>query len=273
MINNDTQAILEFIKRNTNGFISLSESFIDQQHDTIKTIKEIQYRLENCYNSVNNYEKSTVIEDVPNLHDFKNMLHGLLYLIKYTFQDEVQKVVTKEIIFGLSNNKYYSKYEDIFPKEFTQELQSKIGLTYEKNNETESDDKEQGNDIQIVKFHNPFNIPFSADRTHQKTIETLGYGSINEIKKITKALCHCVLSLAHDLPELIETVKNTNMYATEILSQEGKELTEDGPKKVMDSVLVWGSLTESCLRAITFYTRTYQEILNTLYKSIINKNK
>ena len=110
MINNDTQAILEFIKRNTNGFISLSESFIDQQHDTIKTIKEIQYRLENCYDSVNNYEKSTVIEDVPNLHDFKNMLHGLLYLIKYTFQDEVQKVVTKEIIFGLSSNKYYSKY-------------------------------------------------------------------------------------------------------------------------------------------------------------------
>ena len=41
--------------------------------------------------------------------------------------------------------------------------------------------------------------------------------------------------------------------------------------KVMDSVLLWGSLTESCLRAVTFYTRAYQEILNTLYKSIINK--
>ena len=39
----------------------------------------------------------------------------------------------------------------------------------------------------------------------------------------------------------------------------------------MDSVLLWGSLTESCLRAVTFYTRAYQEILNTLYKSIINK--
>ena len=39
----------------------------------------------------------------------------------------------------------------------------------------------------------------------------------------------------------------------------------------MDSVLVWDGLTEFCLRAITFYTRAYQEILNTLYKSIINK--
>ena len=273
MINNDTQAILEFIKRNTDGFISLSESFINQQHDTIRNIKELLERLENCYDSVKDYEKSIVIEDIPNFYEFKTMFHGLLYLIKSTFQDDVQKVVTKDIIFGLSSNKYFSKYEDIFPKDFTHELQSKIGLVYEKNNENaDKNNNTKSDNIQIIKFNNPFNVPFNIDRIHKKNIETLGYGSINDIKKITKALNYCVLSLAHDLPELIEIVKNTNMYATEILSQTNKELTEDGSKKVMDSVLVWGSLTESCLRAVTFYTRAYQEILNTLYKSIIKKN-
>lgn len=267
VIDSIPQAILEFINKNINGFIELSESFEDYQKNNLNHINQAVNKLTSLYKDKQNYKDIEINVDVPEFHDFKVLIQSLFYLSKITFSDALQKVVNKESLFGLMDNKYISSYSDVFESKFTSELQSKLGLTYEYNKEDENDATKGQSNVETLRFVAPLNTEFQAT-SHGKSVDRLGYGDIHEIHKFTKTFNSVILSIIEDLPKFIDQCKAAKLTAEKELANKKDELTEDDASKIVNTAIIWGHVTDSCVKALLFYTRAYLEILNAIYQSI-----
>ena len=282
VIDSVSEAILKYVGNVTNGFVDLSESFCDYQKQMLATTNKI-FNLYSAISSSNSTSKDYIVrEDIPEFHDFKVLVQSMLIYTNAVFKDKLQSVVGEENLFGLKSDNNISSYKDILPTEFTSELQTKLGLTYESNIDADKDtDKEESSEegsnieskVETLRFHQPFNIPFSAKSTDNKSIERLGYGNIHDLKKFTVTINNVVNSLIKDIPELVDKCKQANTLVKQNLTKEDSNLSEDSAKSIVDTTMIWGNMTESCLRCITFYMRAYQEILNVLYRTVKEQRK
>lgn len=267
VIDSIPQAILEFISKNINGFVELSGSFEDYQKNNLNHINQAVNRLTELYKDKQNYKDIEINIDIPEFHDFKVLIQSLFYLSKITFSDALQKVVSKESLFGLMDNKYINNYSDVFESKFTSELQSKLGLVYEYNKEDENDATKGQSNVETLRFIAPLRTEFQAN-SHGKSVERLGYGDIGEIHKFTKTFNSVILSITEDLPKLVDRCKSAKLVAEKELANKKEELTEEDASKIVGTAVIWGHVTDSCIKALLFYTRAYLEIINAIYQSI-----
>lgn len=268
VIKSISQAILKYVNQVTKGFIDLSGSFCEYQKNLMNSTNHAFNILSKTYETNSNYEDIIVREDIPNFHEFKKLTQCMLLFTKATFQDKLQNLVGSESLFGLKTKDAFVSYEEIIPSELTSELQTKLGISYEKNSKEEDDATNGQATLETLRFSNPFKIPFEVTSYNDKTIASLGYGDISELEKFTKSVESSILVLIKELPELSDKCKNANTLTQQELSNDEDSLTEEDAKTVVDTTMLWGNMTESCLKCITFYMRAYQEILNVLYKSI-----
>lgn len=273
VIKSVSQAILKYVNQITKGFSDLSESFCTYQKDLINTTNHAFNILASTYEDNNNYKNVVVKQDIPNFHEFKVLTQCMLLFMKSTFQNKLQNVVAEESLFGLKSKESFISYDEIIPSELTTSLQTKLGLSYERNNKEEDDATNGESHMEILRFHQPFNIPFEAKSYNDKTIARLGYGDIDDLKKFTKSVESSILALIDNLPELSDKCKAANTLTQQYLNSSDDIISEDDAKNVVDTAMVWGNMTEACLKCITFYMRAYQEILNVLYISIKEQSK
>ena len=268
VIKSVSQAILKYVNQVTKGFMDLSSSFCEYQKNLMNSTNHAFNILAKTYESNSNFEEVEVREDIPNFHEFKKLTQCMLIFTQATFQDKLQNLIGSESLFGLKSKNNFITYEEIIPTELTSSLLTKLGISYERNSKEEDDATNGSATLETLRFTNPFKIPFEVSSYNNKTIAELGYSDINELKKFTKSVESSILALIHDLPELADKCKNANTLTQQQLSNDEDTLTEDEAKTVVDTTMLWGNMTESCLKCITFYMRAYQEILNVLYKSI-----
>ena len=269
VISSISQAILKLIGNITEGFSNAAESFSTYQKTLINTTNQSFNRLKELYSSISDSKDKIVRVDIPEFHDLVEQSKTMLIFIKNVFQDSVQCVTFQESLFGLSDNtKKLDSYDTIFPSAFTSHMQTEIGISFSAPTKNENDATEGNASAQAVKFVPPFAIPFKANNVDKKTIEQLGYGNIDEVGKFIKTVENSIFKIIEELPELTDRCKDAKTSAEKILSDQEKELSNEEAKDVVNTVMIWGSSTDTCLRCISFYMRVYQEILNTLYESV-----
>lgn len=265
-----SKSILEFITKIINGFIELVDSSIDYQKDTIHHINQATNKLSSLYKDSSDYEDRVVKASIPDFHTFKVRIQSLFIFIRSAFKDQLQDIMHKDQLFGLIGDKSFDSYKDVISNEFTTELQTKLGLVYDDKVEKDKDPTEEKTSVESLRFVPPYNLPFEGDRSG-KTIKALGYSDINDIIKFTKQFGEVILALCKELPELIDTCKSSKVVMEQILSKGSSDLDESKATKIVNTVSIWGNITESCIRAITYYLRTYLEILNVLYQTVAQK--
>ena len=269
VISSISQAILKLIGNITEGFSNTAESFSTYQKTLMNTTNQSFNRLKELYSSTTDNKDKIVRVDIPEFYSLVEQSKIMLMFIKNVFQDRIQCVTSQETLFGLSNNtKKLDSYDTIFPPEFTSHMQTKIGINFDAPIKNENDATEGNVSAQAIKFNPPFTIPFKANNVDRKTIDQLGYGNIEEIGKFIKIVENSIFKIIEELPELINRCKDAKTSADKILSDQEKELSNEEAKDVVNTVMIWGSSTDTCLRCISFYMRVYQEILNTLYESV-----
>ena len=261
------QAILEFINKNIIGFIELTNSFEDYQKNNLNHINQAVNRLTELYKDKHSCKDIEINVDIPEFHDFKVLIQSLFYLSKITFSDALQKVTSKDSLFGLIDNKYINSYTDVFGSKFTTDLQAKLGLVYEHNKEDENDATKGQSNVETLKFIAPLKTEFGSN-SHGKTVDRLGYGDIHEIHKFTKTFNSVILSIINDLPKLIDQCKSAKLVAEKELANKKEELTETNASSIVGTAIIWGHVTNACIKALLFYTRAYLEIINAIYQSI-----
>ena len=262
-----SKSILEFITKTINGFIELVDSSIEYQKETINHTHQAINTLAKIYESKHDNEDTVVKVDIPDFHTFKVRIQSLLIFIKSVFKDELQELTHKEQLFGLVGDKQFDSYDSVLSKEFTTELQTKLGLVYDDKVEKEKDPTEEKSSVSSMRFVAPFSLPFEANN-QGKTIKALGYSDISELQKFTKVFSGSILVLCKELPELAESCKTSKVAMEQQLSKGSSELDESKATTVVNTITVWGNLTVSCIKAMTYYTRAYLEIINVLYQSV-----
>lgn len=272
VIKSVSQAILKYVNQITKGFSDLSESFCSYQKDLINTTNQAFNILSKTYEN-SDYKNIIIKQDIPNFHEFKVLSQCMLLFMRSTFQNKLQNVVGEESLFGLKSKESFISYDEIIPSELTTSLQTKLGLSYERNSKEEDDATHGNSNMEILRFTQPFKIPFETKSYNDKTIERLGYGNISDLKKFTESLNKSILALVDSLPKLSDKCKTANTLTQQYINSSNDGLTEDDAKNVVDTAMVWGNMTEACLKCITFYMRAYQEILNVLYTSIKEQSK
>lgn len=262
-----SKSILEFITKIINGFVELIDSSIEYQKETINHTHQAINKLSKVYESKHNCDEVIVKSNIPDFHTFKVRIQSLFIFIKSIFKDELQDLVNKDQLFGLVGNKSFDSYSSVLSKDFTTELQTKLGIVYDDKVEKEKDPTEENTSVSSMRFVAPFGLPFEANN-QSKTIKALGYSDISELIKFTKIFSSTILELCNNLPELADSCKNSKVVMEQKLSDGSATLEESEATKIVNTANIWGNATETCIKAITYYTRAYLEIINVLYQSV-----
>ena len=269
VIQNNSEALLRMVQNLVNGFDNLVEGFIQREKTLLKSTADSLDRYVHLLGDVHDTHANIVTKNVPTFHEFQTCLKYLYMYTKAVFSEKLQQQIGSDVAFGLKkDDPLTTRYSDVLPAEFTPEAQTKLGIFYKRTTEEEAENPEN---VTRLYFTPQMELPF-APQGEAKSLHSLGYADASEVKSRYDEFTKVVESLISELPELVTTCRASLSVAEQMLGGDDT-VSADTEKKVLAFATVWGCTTESCMYAITCYTRAFQEILNTLSAAITERKE